>query len=235
MFFGVDVLHFLKEGGHIEVDLRQIHQVGAVAGQGSQGGGAGEPAGVAAHALDDGDHALVVNVAVTVHFGHGGGDVLGGGGEAGAMVGAGQVVVDGLRDAHAAHFVAVLQHELADLVAGVHGVVAAVVEEIADVVLPEHLQDLLIIGIVFVGIGDLVAAGAQRGGGRVLHLRKLGGVFLAQVEQIIVQQAHDAVLHAVDLGDDVAVQRGLDRAVRGSVDNGGRSAALAYDRSTLQS
>ena len=44
--------------------------------------------------------------------------------------------------AHHAALIADLLHVLADLVAGVHRVVAAVVEEVADVILLEDLQDV---------------------------------------------------------------------------------------------
>ena len=150
------------------------------------------------------------------------------------MVGAGEVVVDGLRDTHAAHFIAVSQHELGDLVAGIHGVVAAVVEEVANVVLLEHGENLLIIGLVLVGILQLVAAGAQRRGGGVLHQGQLVRIFLGKIEQVVVQQTHDAVLHRVNIRDHVALQRGLDRAVGGSVNDGRRAAGLADDRRAFQ-
>ena len=54
-----------------------------------------------------------------------------------------------------------LFRSLGDLVAGVHGVVSAVVAEIADIVLLEDLKNALVIGIVFIRVLDLVAAGAR--------------------------------------------------------------------------
>ena len=146
---------------HVEVDLGQIDEVAAglcLVGERSSGG---QPACVTAHALDDGDHAGVIDVRVAGDFHDGRGDILGGGSVAGAVVGAEQVIVDGLGDAHDAALVADLLHILGDLVAGVHGVVAADVEEVADVQLFQNGEQLLVDGLVGVPVGQLVAAAAQ--------------------------------------------------------------------------
>ena len=131
----------------VKIHLGEVDEVGTAASPGGQGGGAGQPAGVTAHDLDDGHHAGVIDVGVVPDLHAGGGDILGGAGEAGAVVGAVEVVVDGLGDAHDAALIAHLLHILGDLVAGVHGVVAAIVEEIADVVLLEDLEDALVVVI----------------------------------------------------------------------------------------
>ena len=169
LLLGVDPLHVGDELIHVEVHLGQVDQVGAVALLVGQSGRGGEPAGVAAHALDDGDHAGVIHGGIAIDLHHGGGDVLGRGGEARAVVGAVQVVVDGLGNAHHAAVIAHLGAVAADLVAGVHGVVATVVEEVPDVVLLEDLQNALVVGVVHVGVRNLVAAGAQ--GGDVLAVQ----------------------------------------------------------------
>ena len=188
-----------------------------------------------AHALDDGDHAGVIDVRVAGDFHDGRGDILGGGSVAGAVVGAEQVIVDGLGDAHDAALVANLLHILGDLVAGVHGVVSAVVAEIADIVLLEDLKNALVIGVVLVRVLELIAAGAERGGRGVGKTVKLGTVFLVHAQQLVVQNALDAVVRAVDLCDAVCVERGADAAVGAGVDDRGRSAGLADDQSALQS
>ena len=225
----IDGLHVGEELVHVEVGLGQIHQVGAAAGEGGQGGGTGQPAGVAAHDLDNGDHAGVVYVGVLPDLGAGGGDILGGRGEAGAVVGAVQVVVDGLGHAHDAALIAHLLHILGDLVAGVHGVVAAVVEEVAHIVLLKNLQNALIIGIVHIGVGQLIAAGAQGGGGGVLEQVQLRGVLLGHVVQLVLQNALDAVGGAQHPGDAVRLQSGLDDALSAGVNDGGGASGLAND------
>ena len=220
---------------HVEVDLRQIDEVAAGLCLVGKRGGGGQPARVAAHALDDGDHAGVIDVRVAGDFHDGRGDILGCGSVAGAVVGTEEVVVDGLGDTHDAALVADLLHILGDLVAGIHGVVAAVVAEIADVVLLEDLKNALVIGIVLIRVLDLVAAGAERGGRRVGQAVKLGTVFLVHAQQFVVQNALDAVVRAVDLRDAVCVERGTDAAVGAGIDDSGRAAGLADDQSALQS
>ena len=230
----VDVNHVVHEVVHVEVRLGQVDQVGTLAAQIGKRGGGSQPAGVSAHALDNGNHALVVNVAVAGDFHDRGGDVLRCGGKAGAVIGAEQVVVDGLGNAEHAALVADLLHVAVDLVAGIHRVVAAVIEEIADVVFFENLENALIVGFVGLGIGDLIAAGAEGGGGRVEQAFQLCGVLLIHHHQAVVEDADDAVKRAVDLGDVLALQRGLDDAVGAGVDNGGGTAGLTDDRSSLK-
>ena len=230
----VDRLDLLGERVQIKINLGQVDQIRAVAAVVRQRRSRGQPAGVTAHALHDRDHAGVIHGGILVHFHHGRRDVLRRRTVARAMVGAVQVVVDRLRNAHYAALVAVLQHILGDFVAGIHRVVAAVVEEIADVVLLEDLEDALIIGIVHIGILQLIAAGTQRGGRRILHQRKLCRIFLAHVDQIVIQNALDAVQRAEYLGDRIGLQRGLDRAVSGSVNGGGRTAGLTDNASATK-
>ena len=182
-----------------------------------------------AHALDDGDHALVIDLTVAGNFHDGSGDVLGRGRKAGAVVGSEEVIVDGLGHAEHAALVADLLHIAVDLVAGVHGVVAAVVEEIADVVLLEDLKDALVVGVVRVGIGDLIAAGTEGRGRGVEHLFQLLGVLFVHDHQAVVQNADDAVERAVNGGDAFALKGSLDDAVSAGVDNCGRAAGLADD------
>ena len=114
------------------------------------------------------DHASVIDVGVLPDLGAGGGDILGGRGEAGAVVCAVQVVINCLGHAHDAALIAYLLHILRNLIAGIHRVIAAIVEEVADVVLLENLKDPLVISVILVGVSQLVAAGAQSGRGGIL-------------------------------------------------------------------
>ena len=231
---GIDALDVGDELVHVEVGLGHVDQVGAAAVFAGQGGGGGEPAGVTAHDLHHGDHAGVIHPGVLVDLHDGGGDILGSAGVAGAVVGAPQVVVDGLGYAHHAALITHGLHVLADLVAGVHGVVAAVIEEVADVVLLEDLQDALVIGVVLLGVGNLIAAGAQGRGGGVLHQPQLLGVLQTHVKQPVVQHALDAVLCAQHLGDAAGFQRGVNDAVGAGVDDGSGAAGLADDAGAFQ-
>ena len=231
--FGVYTLDILNELGHAEVHLGQIDQIGACAVFTGQGSGSGQPAGMAAHDLHHHDHTGVVHMGVQVYFHHGGGDILGGRAEAGAVVGAEQIVVDGLGYTHDPALVAHGLHVLIDLIAGIHGVVAAVIEEVADVVLLEHLQDAAIIGIVHLGVRDLVAAGAQGGGGGVLQQTQLLGILQTHVEQAIAENALDAVLRAQHLSDDAGFQGRVNDAVSAGVDHRRRPTGLTDDTGTL--
>lgn len=143
------------------------------------------------------------------------------------MVGAEEVVVNGLGHADDIAVVALPLHELADLVAGVHAVVAAVVEEKADVVLLEDLEEPLVVGGILVVILELVSGRAERGRRSVLQKLQLIHIFLADVVELLLQNADDAVLRAVHRGDVLLLQRLDENARRTAVDDGGRTPALA--------
>ena len=153
---------------------------------------------------------------------------------AGAVIRAEEVVIDGLGHAHHTALVADLLHVLADFVAGIHGVVAAVVEEIADVVLLEDLQDPLVIGVVHIRVLHLIPTGTQSGGRGILQKLQLLGVLLTHVKETVVQHALDAMLRAQNPRDVGVLQRGMDHAVRAGVDDGSGTAGLAKDACAFQ-
>ena len=231
---GVDALHIVDEVLHVEVDLRQIDQVGACAVQSGQRRSGGQPTGVTAHDLHDHDHAGIIHVSVLIDLHHGGGDILGGRSVAGAVISAKQIVVNGLGNAHHTAVIAHGLHVVVDLVAGIHGVVAAVIEEVADIMLFEYLQNALVIGVVQLGIGDLVAAGAESRGGGVLQKPQLLGILQPHVKQAVIQHALDAVLCAQHLGDGAGLQRRVDYAVGAGVNHRCRTARLADNAGTTQ-
>src|SRR5205807_4089305 len=129
-----------------ERDLRDVDQVGGVLlAAAGQPGGRGQPAGVAAHDLGDGDrlegvHRLVV--AARLH--DAGGQVLGGAAVAGAVVGARQVVMHGLGHADDAQFVPLPGGEAVEAGGGLHRLVAADEEEVADVVGAADVEQALV-------------------------------------------------------------------------------------------
>ena len=97
----------------------------------------------------------------------------------------------------------------------------------------EHLQDPAIIGIVHLGIGDLIAAGAQGGGGGVFQKTQLLGILQTHVEQTVAENALDAVLRAQHLGDDAGFQGRVNDAVGTGVDHRRGPAGLTDDTGTF--
>ena len=148
------------------------------------------------------------------------------------MIGSEQVVIDRLRNAHNAAFITDALHILGNLVAGIHRVVSAVIEEIPHVVFLEDLKNALVIGIVHIGIFQLIAAGTERGGGGMQQERELKRILFAHVIKNVVKNAANAVCRTVNLGDARIVQRGADDAVCACVNYRGGTAGLTDDRRT---
>ena len=156
---GVDAGDVGEEAVLGEIDFGDVDEVGAVGFVvAAEGGGGGEPAGVAAH--DDVDFDALEGAVVGVVALVGEGDEAGGAAVAGAVVGGAEVVVDGFGDVVDVEFDAVLDGHFGGDAGGVGGVVAADVEEVFDVIAFEGLEDFLAVGLV-----GLVAGGAEGGGG----------------------------------------------------------------------
>ncbi len=195
-----------------------------------QGAGGGDPAGVTAHDLDDEDlggrgaHGAHIEGGLQ----GGGGDVLGDGAETRTVVRDGQVIVHRLGHMDRLHRIAHGVGELGDLIAGIRGVAAAVVEEIADVVGLEDLDQALVLTLVGLQALELIAAGTQAAGGRVAEGRDIGGGLFVGVDQVFGEGADDAVASGIDVGDLVRILAGgFDHPAGGGVDHGGDSAGLS--------
>ena len=67
------------------------------------------------------------------------------------------------------------------------------------------------------------------------HVCQFSGVFLIHNHQLVIQDTHDAVMCTIDLGDVGVLQAGLDNAVCGAVNDGGRAAGLTDNQGTYQS
>ncbi len=186
----------------------------------AQRGRGGEPARVAAHGLDDFDGVVPGDGECVERR------ILGGLGQeargtavTGAVVSEGKVVVDSFGDAEDEQFVVELTGAGGELVGSVGGIVAADVEHIVDVVTAQDLYRVLQVVVL-----QFVATGAEGGGRRVEQLLPERCGLLAQIDDVVLQQALDAVAHAVDLVDARAFERGLDGADQAGVDDGGRAA-----------
>jgi hypothetical protein len=115
-----------------------------------------------------------------------------------------QVVVDGLGHVDGLHRIAHLLRQLADLVAGIRRVAAAVVEEVADVVGLEDLDQALVLALVGLQALQLVAAGAEAAAG-VWRSAAMPRRTPAGVDQVLGERADDAVAPGVDVCDLIGV------------------------------
>ena len=145
------------------------------------------------------------------------------------MVGEGQVVIDGLGHADDAHIPILLLGGQPGLVAGIHAVVAAVVEEIADVQLFEDLHHLL---LVFGG--DFIAAGKDAGAGGMTQGGDILFVLSGQVDDVLLQDALDAADAGINGAEVDFFEPGLDHAAGAVVDHGRGAAALGDDSIAFQ-
>ena len=190
-----------------------------------KGGSRCDPAGAPAHDLDDRDQvALAHRLVVAGDLADGRRQVLDHAAVTRAVVGAGKVVVDRLRHANHAQLVALLLRELRNLVGGVLGVVAPYVEEVADVVGLEDLQHALKVLLLL----ELVAAGAEGGTRSVAEGADLLLRLRGEVDQVLLEDAEDAVQAAVDLLNGLVVESLGHDAGQASVDDGGRTTRLTH-------
>ncbi len=152
----VDSFYIGQELVFDEGSLRHVDQIGRVVV--GHGGGGRHPATVAPHGLDHLDHfGVAQRHGIAHHLGKDNGFVTSRAAKAGCVIGQRQVVVDGFGDAHHPHLVATRSGGLPDLIGVVHGIAAADVEEVADVVGLAHLDHSRIILVA-----EFVATGAQR-------------------------------------------------------------------------
>jgi hypothetical protein len=191
----------------------------------------GEPAGVAAHDLEDGDEVVLAHGSVVQgHLADGQSDVLGDGTEAGAVVGQREVVIDGLGHADDAELIAALLGEGVDLGGGVLGIVAADVVEVTDVVGFEDLED----AVEVLGLLHLVAAGAERGARGVMQGAEGLLGLRGEVDQVLVEDPVDTVQGAVDFRDVILMVEGFgDDSGEAGVDDGRGAAALRDEKIAL--
>ncbi len=139
------------------------------------------------------------------------------------MVEADEVVVDRLRDVDRAQIVVALLRLLGDDPHRVRGIVAADVEERVDGVGLQDLEDLLAIFEV-----RLVAGRAERGGRGGRDRFEIGDGLLAEVDEIVVDDAAHAVQRPVDVRHVLETPRLERHAHHRLVDDGRRAPALSH-------
>src|SRR5258706_11391229 len=229
-----DSLDPLEELLLVELDLGKKEYLRRVAFPvGGEAAGCGDPPRVPAHYFhhEDPRRSLRHRGDVEPRFANRGRNVFRDRPETRAVVGDRKIVVDGLGNAHANERVSELFADLRDLPSGVRGIVAAVVEEEADVVGPEYVDQALVMCPVFIDTFQLVAPRAERATRRGLEPRDRRCGLAAGVDQVLGERTDDAVAAGVDLADAVSVlARGLDHARGTRVDDGGHPTRLSIER-----
>ena len=166
-------------------------------------------------------------------FHDGAGVVLGNGAKAGAMIGVRQIVINCFGDADDAHFVAAPEGFLMDFIGGVLRIVAAGIKEIANVVGLKHLEKAVhvpggLFGFLFEI--NLVSAGAEGRSGGVFESFDGFGPFLAQINQMLVENAEDAVPAAINMGEATMMAGLLHDARHAGIDDGGGASGLGHQK-----
>ena len=146
-----------------------------------------------------------------------------------------QVVVDRLRNADAAEIVTLRLAIFLNAADRVHRVVAACEEIVTDIVFLKLLKNDRKIGLL-----NLVSTAAKRAARRALKTFDRRWRYGAEVEQLILHETFDSVLHTEDLVD-LGVRRLLTKLettlhnpAKARVNDASGTAALTDDRVTLK-
>ena len=252
--YGDNQIGLLLEGGtnvveeclHREYGLGQINEIGSSTAQNTgQSRGSGQPACVTSHNLYDGNGGNGVYRTVTDNLLHLGSDELSSASEAGSVVGTGQIVIDGLGKTNHTHIVIVGSDIAAQLFYGIHRIVAADIEEVANVVLTELLDQSIKESLILGGIGQLFTAGTKTGCGSLgenLQFLLVGSAVLifkdlTEIYNASVEEALDTVTHTVQFCDaslGFLRECTADHTRQSCIDGGGRTAGLADNCGTDQ-
>ena len=146
-----------------------------------------------------------------------------GGAEAGTVVGDVQIVVHGLGDTDDLYIQTLCLSKLGNLITGIHGVVAAVVEEAVNIELLQSFNDGGIIRV-----RQLPAAGADGGSGGMGELADGGSGNVGQVNEIALQNALRAEPGGIDLVHLTAFPGCFHNPLQAGVDHRGGAAAVGY-------
>ena len=210
--------HFLL----VNQNLGKVRQNLTVGSTGSQCRGCRNPSGIAAHQLQH-NHMDGKTGSIQCKLTGGFRCIPSGTAKTGAMIRDIKIIVHGLGNTDYLHIQPFCLGELADLVAGVHGIVAAVIEEAADI---ELLQRLNHRGIV--SIRQLAAAGTNRRGRRMRQLCNGGSRDIRQINEIPFQNSFGAKPGSVDLIYFPALPGAFHDSLKGGVDHGSGTSAMRY-------
>ena len=145
-----------------------------------------------------------------------------------------QVVVYGLGNPDDPAFIAAGLHVFADFVAGIHGIVAADIEEVADIPLFENFQQSFIIRSIHFRILELISTGTQSTGRRMGQQSQLLRIFQVQIIKPVFQNAFNAVGCAKDSRDLRVSHSCFDNAVSAGINDRSRAAGLPQQAGAFQ-
>jgi hypothetical protein len=220
----VHVGHVDQEPIPVEGALREVHEVRRVlVAAFGEGGGGGQPSGVAADGLVDGELVDLLHVtSQPAGLLHGQGREPRGAGVSRRVVGGIEIIVHRLGHAETAKLVPLTGGEAGHPMDGVHGVVAADNEDRVDVVPLELVQDPREVGFL-----QLVARRAQDRRGRMA--KPLDGLdrLCGQIHELAGHESFDTPAHAEYPVDVSHLAASLDDAGQAGVDDAGGAAGLS--------
>ena len=182
------------------------------------------------HDLNDADGGLLhaEGLVVTDDFLHAGSDIFCRGTIAGAVVGYRQIVINGLGNAHETLRLVMCRRIIGQHLHRIHGIISARIEQALDIMLLHDLENLLVHILMTFNLGHLETAGAEECGRGSLQKLDSGLVIqiLTEIDQVVLQEALNAVYHTIDLLYAKLLGRRI-YAGNGRVDDSGRSAGLS--------
>ena len=221
--FPVQTLYICQKLFFVKGPLRQIDEIRPVPCRVSgKGRCRSDPAGIPAHGLD---HAHMDGQAahITAYLPHGVGNVPGSAGKAGCMIGHRQIVVNGLWNSHHADGKSRLTAGFVDFTAGIHGAVAAVAEDIADLVLLQNPGNPSVI-LLLQHIPGCTDGGC--GGIRQQVQFLLGNS--EQIQKTLFQNAGGSSQRGIEMVDSSACPGLLHRSVERGIDDCGGGTAVYH-------
>ncbi len=122
------------------------------------------------------------------------------------MVCSAEVIVDRFGNADHSALIVLSLHELTYFVTSIHGVIATVIEKVADIMFLKYFEDAIIIAIIFIEISKFMSAGSEDGRRCLSKQFQLLRIFLSNVEKPIIQNSDNSVFSGIDFSNGRAGQ-----------------------------
>ena len=113
---------------------------------------------------------------------------------------------------------------------GIHGIVAAVVKEVANIVCLEYFDEALVFRTIFIKASELVAGRTECATRHCLERGDSSGALAIGIDHVFRQRADNAVTPGINVCDFRSVlARGFDNTASGGIDNSGNAAGLGVE------